>query len=257
MQEENIYGHRKKVEFFRREIAQEIAIKNHVSVLDIGCGSGWAVTRNVVFDRVSILGIDMYQPNIDYANAHFASENVRFECRKAESLAHLGNKYDVILLSDILEHVNDPEEILGVANRLLADDGVLLASIPNGFGPFEIESYISKVPILGKFSLKLLDYFIALLNKTVLKGCWKAGDTDLPYNSSSPHIHFFTYSRFEKLLIRTGFKIEKRKKLSFLSGPYSNYIFSPFLRFMRVNNALADLLPYFMVSAWCFSAKKR
>ncbi len=45
----------------------------------------------------------------------------------------LGNSYDVVILADVLEHLVDPERVLGDLRRerLVKDDGHLVVSVPN------------------------------------------------------------------------------------------------------------------------------
>lgn len=47
----------------------------------------------------------------------------------AEKLA--GQKYDFIIFADVLEHLHNPEKILGDCRNFLKDNGVILISVPN------------------------------------------------------------------------------------------------------------------------------
>jgi 2-polyprenyl-3-methyl-5-hydroxy-6-metoxy-1,4-benzoquinol methylase len=64
---ENVYGHTKKVRLFREAIEHFRAVsnKNSLRILDIGCGSGYAVTRFLGKAGDYVMGIDMYLPNIE------------------------------------------------------------------------------------------------------------------------------------------------------------------------------------------------
>jgi 2-polyprenyl-3-methyl-5-hydroxy-6-metoxy-1,4-benzoquinol methylase len=50
--------------------------------------------------------------------------------------------FDVILLSEVLERVIDPAELLRESLQHLKPDGIVLVTGPNSFGGFEIDSVI-------------------------------------------------------------------------------------------------------------------
>ena len=49
-----------------------------------------------------------------------------------------GKKFDIIMLNNVLEHLEDPEKILTQVS-LLTDDGVLSIDVPNEFNDFQVE----------------------------------------------------------------------------------------------------------------------
>jgi SAM-dependent methyltransferase len=90
---------------------------------------------------------------------------------------------DCLLLGDVLEHLLDPEDVLRRYRDLLANDGVVLVSVPN------------------------IQHFSVV--KSLLRG-------DFMYQPSGlldgTHLRFFTYMSFAKLMLDAGFlpKIEGR-----------------------------------------------
>ena len=259
---ENVYGHTKKV-----RLSLDVIGKLHrnrpdqpLKILDIGCGSGYAVTQFLARYGDEVLGIDFYPPNVDYANKHFGSAKLNFFCLDATMLRDEGKRYDVVVLTDVLEHVHQPGELLRLVHELVTDDGRVIASIPNGFGPFEIESYVHKFPLIGRVLDRSFAAAVAVFNRWIIKGRWTAllnrEPPDLPYNAGSPHVQWFTESRFRDLVGKCGFGIEDFQKLSTFSGPFSNYLFGPFVRACEMNTALADRLPSAFASAWWMELSK-
>jgi 2-polyprenyl-3-methyl-5-hydroxy-6-metoxy-1,4-benzoquinol methylase len=125
-----------------------VSKKNSLRFLDIGCGSGYALTRFLGKAGDYVMGIDMYLPNIEYAEEHFKRPGLHFFCMDAQELSNAGEVFDVVVMADILEHLEDPASVLKIAVELLATDGKLLVTVPNGKGPFEIESAFSKLPLM-------------------------------------------------------------------------------------------------------------
>jgi 2-polyprenyl-3-methyl-5-hydroxy-6-metoxy-1,4-benzoquinol methylase len=255
---ENVTGHTKKVLAFRDciERARQQGSGASLRILDVGCGSGYAVTRFLGDPHDHVLGIDLFAPNIAYAKSHFERDGLKFELRTAESLATESASFDVIVFADVLEHLANPGSVLAECRKLLADRGTLLITVPNGYGPFEFESALARIPILGKILLKATDYFVAVLNKAgPFKGIWSSTaaqlPSDLPYNLESGHVQFFTRSRLRSLLSAAGFAVVGTENISFLSGPFTNYLFGSWPAFCRWNAAVASSLPAFMTSAWC------
>ena len=100
-------------------------------VLEIGCSSG-SQTRLLK----NTLGCSVTGIEIDAA----AAEDAREFCERLiigdiENLnltENLGNQpFDVIILSDVLEHLKQPGDTLMKIRPLLGQSGILLASIPN------------------------------------------------------------------------------------------------------------------------------
>lgn len=252
---ENVFGHTQKVLLFRRACAELRAQRGALRILDVGCGSGYAVTRFLGAPTDDVTGIDLFAPNIEYAQRHFERKGLRFELRTAASLSEMRDRFDVVVLADVLEHLDEPALLLADCKRLLGPGGRLLLTVPNGHGPFEIESALSRVPILGWISIKLVSGVVRILNNCgPLKGKWSRtyGRTpaDLPYNSESGHVQFFTLRLLERLLRESGFQVLKTENLSFLSGPYTNTLLAASQAFCRWNVAVAARLPRRIVSGW-------
>jgi 2-polyprenyl-3-methyl-5-hydroxy-6-metoxy-1,4-benzoquinol methylase len=255
---ENVFGHTKKVTLFRDAIERVRCetTSSSLRILDIGCGSGYAVTRFLGREGDHVLGIDMYPPNTAYAERHFKKEGLRFACVDVETLSADESVFDVVVMADVLEHLSQPAAVLATAASLLAPGGRLLITVPNGMGPFEIESALSKAWFIGPGLLRLTDVFVALLNKTVLEGVWSRATAalpdDIPYNAHSGHLQFFSRSQVLRLAAGVGLTVFATRSLSFLAGPFTNSLFFPSQAFCRWNVNVADRLPYWMASAWFF-----
>lgn len=258
---ENVFGHRYKVECLRASIDRMRAPQRpQLRILDASCGSGFAVTRFLSRRGDKVDGIDLHAPSINYGQRNFGGAELHFVCADLSTLPHSEGRYDVVVLADVLEHIDDPLAVLSAAMARLAPGGRLLASIPNGRGPFEIESALSRVPILGPVLLRLTDFFVAVLDKFVIRGAWSrmtnSIPNDLPYNSDSGHVKFFSKSEIIKLFHSAGLEVSDSCHLSFLSGPFTNYLFAPSDTFCRLNARVAGRLPYWLASAWYFECTK-
>jgi SAM-dependent methyltransferase len=252
---ENVFGHTKKLCLLRESCAALRAARGTLRILDVGCGSGYAVTRYLGETQDEVLGIDLFEPNIEYANRNFAREGLSFECRTAESLVSSLRTFDVIVLADVLEHLDDPAGVLAECHRLLSPGGLLLVTVPNGYGPFEIESAIARLRWIGPALLTLTAYAVAFLNKYgPLRGKWTEALSEipegLPYNAESGHVNFFSAASLGRLLDAAGFAVLARTNLSLVCGPFTNFIFAASRAFCARNVSFAERMPAWSVSSW-------
>jgi SAM-dependent methyltransferase len=214
------------------------------------------VTRHLGNTGNEVLGIDLHQPCIDYAQNNFGHNTLEFRCLSAESLQETSTHWDVIVLADVLEHLNDPMAVLRTCRRLLADGGRLLVSVPNGYGPFEIESALARVPLLGTGLLKLTSMTISVMDKFVFKGLWSRAmevlPADIPYNHDSLHVQFRSERSWISLFETNGFQVHSKQNLAFVSGPFSNTILRASSNFVAVNVWAAYRMPSAFTSNWAF-----
>ena len=86
------------------------------SVLDIGCGNGF-LSYDVAGKAAKVTAIDLNQSNIEFASKNFRKDNIEYLCGDATSTDFKG-KFDVIILSNLLEHLEDREGFLKKVRQL-------------------------------------------------------------------------------------------------------------------------------------------
>lgn len=245
---EDVYGHAKKVHLFREVIAEEKARKQRrLSVLDFGCGSGDTVARYLIDEALDYVGVDIFQPALAYAKAHFAADNVRL----VETIPE-GVRFDIIIYGDVLEHIDDPADMLIRHCAFLADDGVIVGSVPNGFGGFENERRIDRLLHLTNIARALLRALRQLRRRPV-----QAETTDrIPFNEASGHVVFFTRRSLERTIEAAGLTIDRFSHGSFVGADLSGSTFLKNRFLIGLNARIADFLPSWAVSTWHFSARR-
>ncbi|SJM29741.1 class I SAM-dependent methyltransferase [Mesorhizobium delmotii] len=75
------------------------------SILDIGCGSGRALMTLCNMTRAKGYGIDLSPEPIAFANQYYANDQVGYAV--ADLGAVSGTTYDLVMLLDVFEHVDD------------------------------------------------------------------------------------------------------------------------------------------------------
>lgn len=100
------------------------------NILDIGCGPGALLNElNKRYKNTKLTGIDFSEHAIMYARKKMP--NITFEVKDVLK-DHLKDKYDIIFCTEVLEHLENPEQTLKKILTLLSTNGVLILSVPNG-----------------------------------------------------------------------------------------------------------------------------
>jgi 2-polyprenyl-6-hydroxyphenyl methylase/3-demethylubiquinone-9 3-methyltransferase len=101
-------------------------------VLDVGCGGG-LVAEPLARLGATVTGVDAAAANVAAAARHAAEVGLRIDYRAgtAEGLARAGERYDAVLALEIVEHVPEPDLLIGACADLLRPGGVLVVSTLN------------------------------------------------------------------------------------------------------------------------------
>ena len=108
------------------------------SVLDVGCGLG-TVAMSLAQYAKQVVGVELSEPLVAKARNEALKRglaNVRFENISAYDLPET-HEYDVVILSDVLEHVPDQVLLLRRCIGSLRPSGVLYLNTPNKWFPME------------------------------------------------------------------------------------------------------------------------
>ena len=93
-------------------------IKSFDKVLDIGCAD--CVLKNYI-ENGEYVGVDLNPSNNDIFKVDVSNENLSFD----------NNFFDVVVMSEILEHLLNPFFAVGEAFRVLKHGGLLVVTVPN------------------------------------------------------------------------------------------------------------------------------
>lgn len=130
------YEHGKKI---YKYIKENYDMSRIHSVLEVGCGAGGIL---YAFNKMGIdntKGIDVGSEYIDFGKG----KGLDLESISSEDLVKRNRKYDLIILSHVLEHFLDIESEMNIIRELLADSGVLYVEVPGIKGiPVDYENNI-------------------------------------------------------------------------------------------------------------------
>jgi len=131
-------------------IADERRLKgnNKLRVLDVGCGAGGIATTVMLKNpEVDYTGIDFTEGVLQVAK-EFCNEQLDRNISKPTFIHSdledyhkdfKGDKYDVVVAGEFLEHVVDYKKYIDMMEDLCVEDGLIIFTIPSG--PMEWQSY--------------------------------------------------------------------------------------------------------------------
>jgi 2-polyprenyl-3-methyl-5-hydroxy-6-metoxy-1,4-benzoquinol methylase len=214
-------------------------------VIDVGCGTGTGLTRPLAekAPRTQFVGIDSDGASLDYARRDSPPANLSYAA--PDELPQYRHRADLVIASEVLEHVEDPEGFLAELRGLLHPSGRLLLTVPNGWGPFELATLVENLARLSG-ALGAARRMKRLIAEA--KVIDRLGEDTL---AVSPHIHFFSWQELRHLFARSGLAVSTYQPRTFLCG----FALDPLLRLLRLvdwNARVADRLPPRMVSDWMF-----
>ena len=102
------------------------------TLVDIGCGGG-LVAEPMARLGFSVTGIDAGAAAIDAARAHAEAGGLGIDYRvtTADALARTGERFDVALALELVEHVRDRDLFLAGLGRLVKPGGVFIGATLN------------------------------------------------------------------------------------------------------------------------------
>jgi 2-polyprenyl-6-hydroxyphenyl methylase/3-demethylubiquinone-9 3-methyltransferase len=101
-------------------------------LLDIGCGGG-LLSEPMARLGAEVVGADAAPRNIPVARLHAEQSGLTIDYRHtaAEDLVAQGERFDVVLNMEVVEHVSDPLTFLTACHDLLKPGGLMICSTLN------------------------------------------------------------------------------------------------------------------------------
>jgi 2-polyprenyl-6-hydroxyphenyl methylase / 3-demethylubiquinone-9 3-methyltransferase len=101
-------------------------------ILDIGCGGG-LLSEPLARIGADVVGADPSSSNIEVAKLHAAQSGVTvdYRCTTAEALAAAGERFDIVLAMEVVEHVADVGLFIRRCAEMVNPGGLMLTATLN------------------------------------------------------------------------------------------------------------------------------
>jgi len=129
----------------RYDLVLELARKANLGppsrILEIGCGDG--ALLGLLHRRLGLAvdGVDTNEQGLDFAREMFVKHKLNGNFKYVESYdtGYGSDCFDLVVCSDVIEHVEDPQTMLQEIHRVLKPGGRLIISTPIRFSELPID----------------------------------------------------------------------------------------------------------------------
>jgi 2-polyprenyl-6-hydroxyphenyl methylase / 3-demethylubiquinone-9 3-methyltransferase len=121
-----------RLAYIRDRVAAQFGGFDGLRLLDIGCGGG-LVAEPMARLGANVVAVDAAPRNIAVAHLHAERMGlaIDYRCTTAEALAAAGERFDVVLNLEVVEHVADRDLYLGACAELLKPGGLTIVATLN------------------------------------------------------------------------------------------------------------------------------
>ena len=185
---------------FNEEVNQR---GDRLRILDVGCGDALPLfILDSDINTPEYYGIDVSLLDIAFAERLkelLKADNVTFVVGDADRLPFQDSLFDIVICSEVLEHLDHPEACLKEIRRILKNGGTALISTPNE------NNLITKFPKIFKIA-----------HKESAGGILKMKE----HNSRDEHISVRSVKAWRQTFLSTGFSVTVIKRHGILYGGY-------------------------------------
>jgi len=235
---------RKKLLFVYRAV-EDFAAERRVNaaelnILEVACGAGGitlplarlgARIRALDIDAADIAALKSRAQALQFANLDASVEDA-FGFRTDK-------RFDVVVASEVIEHVLDPDALLANIVRHMAPGGLLIVTTPNGYGPWELSNYVRPHHVARRWNW---------LRRAAGKPPYVAG-------TGPDHCQHYTRGRLVAMFRRHDLDVHRFMNFDFV------LTISKSLRRHRIfgefDADVANLVPHWMASGWYVALRRR
>jgi 2-polyprenyl-3-methyl-5-hydroxy-6-metoxy-1,4-benzoquinol methylase len=241
---ENLWGYGKRLRFVDGTILRAFPgrKRSDLRVLDVGCGNGSQLAIPLANGGYDVTAIDPHEPSIQRGQR--LAPGVKFQHGIVSDIPL--SRFDCVIISEVLEHLAVPEVLLKMALPYLAEPGVLIVTVPNGYGEFELDQRFYRALQVEK----MVRWLRSIFQPDKRREDFPSSDDE------SPHLQRFTLANLYEMFDRHNLLLIEARGTSLLSGPFIGHLFGKFEIFVRLNADIADHLPLSLAAGWMVALRR-
>ena len=136
---------------FRSHIIELInsVYNRDLNIIDLGCGVGilnYDIIREFGIASQNLTNLDISANSLEISRKFYKHVNIKGLkqiCIPLEELYKINEKFDIALISEVLEHLDNDIDVLNMINNIVNDNGHLIVTVP--FSQKEPNLYERKV----------------------------------------------------------------------------------------------------------------
>ena len=154
--------------YFISYLNEFIPISSEIKILEIGCGEGGNLL-SFAKRGCAVAGIDISKEKIDAGTEIFKEMGIQANliCSDFFDVNDLDEKYDIILIHDVIEHITNKESFLNEAKKFLNQGGIFFIAFPAWQMPFGghqqacHNKYLSKMPFIHLLPARIYKWILS------------------------------------------------------------------------------------------------
>lgn len=195
-----------------RKIIEGLDLKNKEKILDLGCGDGFYIHMLTQLPvKLDITGFDYDQVVLKNARKNLGTKKVKLVSGTAEKMPFKNNTFDKIIMTEVLEHVEDDKKALKEVHRILKKNGILTFTVPSYNFPFLWDPINWGLQKVFNKHIGGIGFFA---------GIW------------AYHLRLYKKKNLINLFKQADFKIEKVEELTTRALPFNHYLVNIVARFL-------------------------
>jgi SAM-dependent methyltransferase len=130
-------------------------------VLNLGCSTG-IIDEYLAGHVGSMTGVDIDQPAIALASSRRNASNLKFQLDDAMNLSFADASFDIVICSQVYEHVPDAGRMMSEIHRVLRTGGTCYFAATNRWALIEKHH---RLPFLSWLPISIADRYVRLLGR--------------------------------------------------------------------------------------------
>jgi len=182
-----------------------------LKLLDLGCGSGhYASYIQKNFENIEVTAADANESCLEFLrNMNKDVKCFRLDCNNPKDFEKFDTKFDIVILIEVIEHLEKPKQVIENIKRILSKNGILIIATPNSNILWKITNF-----------------------------CWSKMASERDYTKQ--HISEFRLHEIKDLLNSTGFDVISESTF-FVITPFIAVFSEKYDLFMNLERKLESL----------------
>jgi ubiquinone/menaquinone biosynthesis C-methylase UbiE len=186
-----------------RNVIEGLDLQDGDRILEVGCGNGYYLSLlNRLGLNIDLVGIDNDQLALTDAAKFIGDKGVKLILADASKIPFPANSFDKVVMSEVIEHVNDEQAVLKEVFRILKRNGILALTTCNIDYPF----------FWDPINWILQHIFNTHIRSGFWAGIW------------NQHTRLYKKDYIDRLIKRSGFEVLDIESLTSWCLPFNHYL---------------------------------
>ena len=182
-----------------RTVFEYVDPTDDMLILDLPCGRGFYINMFRYVSQCRLVGADLDWDVVLKAKHNVGHlDNVDIQGVNIYQMPYADNTFDAVILSEVLEHLDDDAQALKEAYRVLKPNGVLAVTVPHANYPF----------LWDPINKTLETLFKRHIRHGILAGIW------------ANHVRLYQPDQLRDVVLSAGFMIEDERAFTHHCFPF-------------------------------------